>query len=128
VTALGLIAFVVLGRHHVVRWLPAANGIYAAVGLPLTGSALVVRNVKADWLTDSAAPLLVVRGEVYNPARHEQAAPSLLLELRDEADKPIYQTTVRTGSLTISRGGMSRFVARIPQPSATVASVSVRMR
>jgi hypothetical protein len=127
-SAAGLLAYAFLARHHVVRWLPAANGIYAALGLPMTATSLVVRNVKAEWLTDTNAPLLVVRGEVFNPALHEQKAPPVLLELRDAADRSLYQTTVRTGSVVVSKGGMTRFVARIPPPSAAVASVSVRLR
>ena len=124
-TAAGLLGFVAVERDQVARAVPGAAGIYSKLGMAANPHGLTLRNVKVDWVEEDNRQELEVRGEIHNLLADEKSAPSVVVVVRDRAGASLYHTVAGVGSGVISRGGFTRFTARIPSPPPGTASVAV---
>ena len=124
-SAVGLITFLFVERNRVASLVPGAAGIYAHLGLPVNPHGLLLRNVKVDWVQEDNQQELEVRGEIHNLLAHERRVPSVVVTVRDRAGADLYHAVAGVGSGLVSRGGFTRFTARIPSPPHGVASVAV---
>ena len=115
-----------VGRETVVRTQPGMAPVYAILGADVNARGLELRKIKTEWITGEGPVELEVKGEVHNVSDDEQKVPSVVLAFRSEAGETLVQWTAKTGSLTVSRGGFTRFTARVAQPPAGVASLLVR--
>lgn len=121
----GLIAFLAVERNLVARSVPGAAGLYAAVGMSTNPHGLALRNIKLDWVEEDNQPELEVRGEVHNLLQHERRVPSVVIVVRDRSGASLFHTVGAVGSGIVSRGGFTRFTARIASPPPGTASVAV---
>ena len=123
--AAGLTAFVAVERDRVARSVPGAAGIYATLGLPANPHGMSLRNVKVDWVEEDNQQELEVRGEIHNLMSEERRAPSVVVDVRDRSGANLFHVVGGVGTGIISKGGFTRFTARVPSPPAGVASVAV---
>ena len=123
--AAGLIAFLFVERNFVARHVPGSAGIYAAIGLSANPNGLALRNVKVDWVEEDNQTELEVRGEIHNLLTQERRVPSVVITIRDRSGASLFNAVGSVGSGLVSRGGFTRFTARIPSPPPGVASVAV---
>lgn len=121
----GLIAFLGLERNLVARTVPGAASLYAAVGMPTNPHGLALKNVKVDWVEEDNQTELEVRGEVHNLLQQERRVPSVVIVVRDRSGANLFHTVGAVGSGLVSRGGFTRFTARIASPPPGTASVAV---
>ena len=121
----GLAAFVAVEREAVARAVPGADGLYARLGLAVNPHGLAIRNVKVDWIEEETQQDLEVRGEIHNLLQDERRPPSVVVVVRDRSGASLYHTVAGVGAGVISRGGFTRFTARIPSPPPGTASIAV---
>lgn len=124
-SAAGLIAFLIVERNLVARSVPGSAGLYGVLGLPVNQHGLSLRNVKVDWVEEDNQTDLEVRGEIHNLLQTERRVPSVVVTIRDRSGASLYHTVGSVGSGVVSRGGYTRFMARIATPPPGVASVAV---
>jgi predicted Zn finger-like uncharacterized protein len=124
-STIGLIAFLAVERNLVARTVPGAAGLYAALGMPANPHGLALRNIKVDWVEEDNQTELEVRGEIHNLLPQERRVPSVVIAVRDRSGANLFHTVAAVGSGLVSRGGFTRFTARIPSPPPGVASVAV---
>ena len=124
-SAAALLGFVAVERDRVARAVPGAAGLYGKLGVAVNPHGLALRNVKVEWVEEDNQHDLEVRGEIHNLVQDEKRAPSVVIVVRDRSGASLFHTVADVGSPLISRGGYTRFTARIPTPPAGTASVAV---
>ena len=113
------------GREAVVRRLPQAAGLYAAVGLPVNLRGVALADVVA-YQNPGEAGVLVVEGDVTNPTRYPVRLPDILVEVRDGHDQPVYHWTSEPPRESLDPAERARFRARLAAPPAEGRKVLVR--
>ena len=123
--AAGLFGVLAVERDRVAGLVPGAAGLYAGLGLTVNPHGLSLRNVKVDWVEEDNQTELEVRGEIHNLRDEERRVPSVVVVVQDRAGASLFHAMGSVGTGLVSRGGFTRFTARIPSPPAGVASVAV---
>lgn len=122
---LGLLGVLAVERNLVARLVPGAAGVYAAMGVTVNPHGLALRNIKVDWVEEDNLAELEVRGEIHNLLQLERRVPSVVVVVRDRSGASLFHATGAVGTGLVSRGGFTRFTARIPSPPPGIASVAV---
>jgi predicted Zn finger-like uncharacterized protein len=121
-----LVGGALAGREAVVRRLPQAARLYAAIGLPVNLRGLALAEVTAYQTPGAEGGVLVVEGDVVNPTRRGVAVPGILVEVRDERDVPVYRWTAEAPRESLEPAESARFRARLAAPPAEGRRVLVR--
>jgi predicted Zn finger-like uncharacterized protein len=116
----------VLGREPIVRAVPRAAPLYAAIRLPVNPTGLELRGVRSELVVNGADRLLVVEGEVLNVAAREVGVPSLELAVRGPAGLALYTWTNEAPRKRLGPAESARFRARLASPPAEGREVLVR--
>lgn len=122
----GLGALAVGQRAEVVRMLPGTAWAFEAAGMPVNVRGLDFRDVAYSWETDAGQVVLEVHGDIVNITSADLAVPSLVLGLRDETEKEVYQWEEEVMGGSLAAGDSATFAIRIPTPPKSVKSVQVR--
>jgi hypothetical protein len=124
-----LAAITILERRAVVVALPGTAPAFAAIGLPVAPGGLEFRNVKVEWIEGDGQAELDVRGEIHNVSTEDRVVPLVAVWIRNRAGEELIQWPARVGLGAVSKGGFTRFQARIPAPpSVTAVTASVLVR
>ncbi len=122
-----LTALAIVLREPVVSILPAAAGVYDAVGLapdPI-GDGLEIRNVISTRAREGGADVLTISGVVTNVSASERALPPLSVSLWNASDEEVRSATVRHSRNRLAPGEAFPFESRIPEPPPEARSLRV---
>lgn len=114
------------GREAVVRRLPQAARLYAAVGLSVNLRGVALADVVAYQDPGADGGVLVVEGDVVNPTRRAIRLPDILVEVRDGHGAPVYHWTTEAPRDALEPAGSARFRARLAAPPTEGRKVLVR--
>lgn len=127
--ALGLVALAgggLAAREPVVRALPQAARLYAAIGVAVNLRGVTLADVVAYQNPGADGGVLVIEGDVVNPTRHAIKLPELLVEIRDARDAPLYHWTTEAPREALEPAESARFRARLAAPPLEGRKVLVR--
>jgi hypothetical protein len=113
-------------RTQIVRFVPALGGLYAKIGLPVNARGLEIR--KSEWRieTRSGRPVLIVKGEIANVAKHPVAVPRLSLVLRDDKGHELYRWSAAIGVASVKPGATAPFTTTLESPPAEAHDIEIR--
>lgn len=120
------LAGLLLGRAQIVRLLPEAAAIYAAIGMPVNLRGFAFENVRSELVREGEARLLVVEGEIANIRDTSLAVPPVLIGVMGEGANPLYRWTADPDQATLAPGARTRFKARLVSPPQEGRQVLVR--
>ena len=126
-TLAGLATFAYLGAETIVRKLPGAAPLYAALGTEVNVRGLEFNGVGYRWQLDSRGrPVLSISGEVKNISATPRAVPSVVFAFLDQEGLELFDwaTPMRSGALL--PGATAPFTSIVPVPSEVVRKVEVR--
>jgi hypothetical protein len=116
----------VLFRGDVVQAWPKAASAYAAVGLPVNATGLVIEREQADLEFEDGRPALVVRGAIRNVRDKAVRAPALKVTLLNKDGREVKTQIARPEEPTIPGGAARYFAVDVLDPPSTVTDVEVR--
>jgi hypothetical protein len=119
---IGLVAY----RADVVRLLPQAASLYAAIGLPVNLRGLVFMNVETSREDQDGVAVLVVEGTIANVTPRAVAVPRMRFALRNEAGQEIYSWTALPTKNVLAAGDTLPFRSRLASPPRDGNQVMVR--
>ncbi|MGF1639451.1 MAG: DUF3426 domain-containing protein [Rhodospirillales bacterium] len=125
--ALLLAAVLMFARESIVAALPAAAGVYAALGLgaDAVGEGLDIRDVRSDRQSAVDGEALVVAGVVANIADGPRELPLIRVALFDADDEELQSITVSPDRPALPPGETLAFTARLDNPMATARRIKV---
>lgn len=123
---LAVVVGALAGREAVVRRLPQAARLYAAVGLPVNLRGLALADVAAYQTPGADGGVLVVEGDVLNPTKRGIRMPGILVEVRDARDVPVYHWIAEPPRHGLEPAESARFRAKLAAPPAEGRRVLVR--
>ena len=113
-------------RVDVVQAWPKAASAYAAVGLPVNATGLVIEGAQADQAFVGGRPALMVRGAIRNVRRQPAKTPALKVTLLNAKGRPLKTKIAQAADATIPGGSTRYFVIDVTDPPAGVAQAEVR--
>jgi predicted Zn finger-like uncharacterized protein len=113
-------------RERIVRIVPQAGVLYAAMGLPVNARGLEFRDVKSTILTDNGRRLLAVEGVIAQVGRHGAKVPDVRVAVNDPTGREIYSWTTPAPRQTLARGETALFRARLAAPPVAGAQIKVQ--
>jgi predicted Zn finger-like uncharacterized protein len=126
--AVGLAAIAgaaVVLRHQVVAVLPSTAPLFAAIGLPVNTTGLVIEEVKSRAVLDAGRPALAVTGSIRNTRRAPVQAPPIRIRLLDRAGKPVATTLYRPLNARLPSGARRYFAVSLPAPPAELHDLEI---
>lgn len=119
-----VLAGAVIFRDAVVRMVPAAAPIYAAVGLPVDQTGLDI-TIKAEEMrsVEAGATTLVVTGVVANVTGEAKPVPLIRATLLAEDKTELHSWTFNAGVETLGPGESHAFRQELAQPPANTFQV-----
>jgi predicted Zn finger-like uncharacterized protein len=113
----------VVARDAIIAQWPAADRLYAAVGLPveLPGTALKITNIAPLRTAEG----LVIEGDVTNAGKLAHEVPQLRLSLRDAAQKEVQFKIIIPPKEKLLPGEVAHFKAPFEKPSGAATDVEV---
>lgn len=116
----------VIWRVQVVKILPAAADLYAAVYLPVNIRGVEFRNVSYQSRYENGVPVLTIRGEVTNITDSVIAPPRLRFSLSNKAQQELYHWTLKVTKAPLAPAGVKAFVTRLASPPDQAQHVHIR--
>ena len=113
-------------RQAIVRRVPAAARVYAALGLPVNLRGLDLRRVTSTMAGDGPLRVLAVEGEIANLAAGETAVPQIEVSVRGGDAQIIYRWTAQAPKARLATGESVPFRARLAAPPEGARDVVVR--
>lgn len=118
------------GRDALIGAWPAAERIYAAVGLvateaPLPGAGLRIEQPRARQEEDSGTPYLVIDGEVVNEVDETRPVPEMVLVLLDGQQNVVQEWPFATDVVELRAGERVAFSTRLPNPSSKATDLRI---
>ena len=125
VVIVALIGLGIVFRDGVVRAWPPTASLYAAIGLPVTPTGLVIEQVRTEptWLEGHAA--LAVSGVIRNVVDRAVVAPPLRIDLVNAQGKRVAGQITNLDNARIPPGETRHFVTSIYDPPYSAANLSV---
>jgi predicted Zn finger-like uncharacterized protein len=121
--ALGLIF-----RIQVVKWWPGTATAYAALGMPVNASGLLIDKVRAAPAIVQGHRSLVVTGVLTNASATPRPAPAFRVSILDKAGKPLTQRVIETAPpVALKVGEARRFQLQVADPPAGAVDVEVTL-
>ena len=112
-------------RTTVVRHMPAARAAYAALGLPVGGESLALRDVRSVLVADGGETVLQLQGKIANLRDKPTSVPGLTVVVRSEGKAPLYTWTAAAPQPTLARGESVDFKTRLVSPPGGARDVRV---
>lgn len=123
--ALGVFMALVAFRGAVVQNAPQTAGVYSALGLGVNLTGLDLSNVVARVAQDGARRVLMVEGEIANPANSVRAVPPVRVALRGGDGQIVYSWAVKAPKTSLNGGEKVAFSARLAAPPAEAVETVV---
>lgn len=118
VAALGLaLGGVILFRQQVATMAPATAPVFAAIGLPVNTTGLVV-DVKSQAVLQGGKPVWSVTGSIRNVNKTATEAPPMRFSLLDKSGKPLASLLAQPLNARIPPGATRYFAVSLPDPPA----------
>ena len=125
--ALGLLIVAAVGlRASIVRHVPEAGRVYAALGLPVNLTGLELSGIKSGLITEDGVELLVVQGEIANVSATARSVPRLRFSVLDAKGVPLYAWTAQSDAKQLQPGERQTFRRRLASPPPEGREVLVR--
>ena len=121
-----LVAAAALFRVDVVQAWPNAASAYAAVGLPVNATGLVLEHTQADQAFAQGKPALVVRGSIRNVRDAAVRTPALKITLLNKEGRQVKTQIAEPAEPLIPPGSERYFAVDVLDPPSTVTDVEVR--
>jgi predicted Zn finger-like uncharacterized protein len=113
-------------RVDVVQAWPKAASAYAAVGLPVNATGLVIEREQADLEFTEGRPALVVRGSIRNVRDGPVRSPPLKVSLLNKDGRAVKTQIAEPDAPMIPAGSARYFAVDVLDPPSTVTEVEVR--
>lgn len=123
---LAALAAAALFRGDVVAAWPKTASAYAAVGLPVNATGLVIEREQADLDFAEGRPALVVRGAIRNVRGSTVRAPALKVTLLNKQGRAVRTKIAHPAEPEIPAGAARYFAVDMPDPPGTVTDVEIR--
>jgi predicted Zn finger-like uncharacterized protein len=121
--ALGLIF-----RIQVVKWAPGMATAYAALGMPINASGLLIDKVTAAPAIIDGHRSLVVNGVLTNVSAAPRPAPAFRVAMLDKAGKPLAERVIETAPpVALKVGEGRRFQLQVADPPSGAVDVEVTL-
>ena len=121
-----VVAAAALFRGDVVEAWPKAASAYAAVGLPVNATGLVIEREQAELEFADGRPALVVRGSIRNVRDSAAPTPALKITLLNKEGRAVKTQIAQPAEPQIPAGSARYFAVDVLDPPATVTDVEVR--
>lgn len=122
--ALALVLAVVF-RIEVVRLWPGAATAYAAIGMPVNASGLLIGKVQAAPAIAEGRHTLNVTGVVTNVSAAPRPAPAFRVSVLDASGKVLMQKVIQVPAQALKVGEARRFLLQVADPPAGAKDVDV---
>lgn len=110
----------------VVKAMPGAATVYAALGMDVNIYGLVVRRVEMQHLEVDGTVVLAVKGEIANVSGSDRKIPSIRFGLREPGGKLVYDWTLDSGTRPLRPGESTNFVTRVATPPESAKNLEIR--
>jgi predicted Zn finger-like uncharacterized protein len=100
-------------RVDIVDTWPHSAGAYAALGMDINPTGLVVEELTANLTQSPAGRVLQIQGKVRNITDREQAVPTLVAQVLNAEQDVLAQWSLSINSLALDGGGSEAFSAEI---------------
>jgi predicted Zn finger-like uncharacterized protein len=122
------LALAVIFRIQVVKWWPGTATAYAALGMPVNASGLLIDKVKAAPAIVEGRRSLVVTGVLTNASPAARPAPAFRVSMLDKAGKPLAQRVIETAPpVALKVGEARRFQLQVADPPSGAVDVEVTL-
>jgi predicted Zn finger-like uncharacterized protein len=125
VVVIALIGIGVVFREGVVRAWPPTASFYAAIGLPVNPTGLVIEQVHAEPGLQEGHATLAVSGVIRNVVDRAVVAPALRIDLVNAQGKRVAGQITALDNARIPPGETRHFVTSIFDPPYSAANLSV---
>jgi predicted Zn finger-like uncharacterized protein len=131
---IGLIAVVLLIGFSAVRYRqeitavwPQSAGVYSRLGLPVKSQGIDFAHVEYHREDEDGQTVLAVTGQIVNTGARELPVPqTVLITLKDAANKELYHWTFTPQAKTLPAGEGIGFRTRLSSPPAAARNLEVR--
>ena len=124
--ALCLVAAAVF-RIQMVKWWPGTASAYAAIGLPVNASGLLLDKVQAAPAVVQGHRALVITGVLTNASADARNAPAFRVAILDAAGKPIKEAVIQVAPTALKVGEARRFQLQVADPPPAAKDVEVTL-
>ncbi|MBB4198818.1 hypothetical protein CCR94_09080 [Rhodoblastus sphagnicola] len=114
------------GRAQIVKIVPGAAPVYAALGLKVNLRQMDVLGVTARLVEEDGRKILLVEGQIKNIDANPRTPPRMRLAVEDGQGREIYFWTAAPPKSRLSPGENAYFRARLAAPPDEGAEVRVR--
>ena len=123
----GLVAGVAVSRERVVQAWPKTASVFAAVGLPVNATGLVIERHQASLqFAEDGRPALVVRGSIRNVQDHAVSAPPLQITLLGAEGRPVATKISQAVNPQVPANASRTFEETVLDPPSSVTEVEVK--
>jgi predicted Zn finger-like uncharacterized protein len=122
-----LLVLAVIFRIQVVRWWPGTATAYAALGMPVNASGLLIDKVQAAPAIVQGHRSLMVTGVLTNASAGPRSAPAFRVAVLDKAGKPLIQRLIQVPSVALKVGEARRFQLQVADPPPGANDVEVTL-
>lgn len=117
-----------LGRGPLVAAVPAMARYYQGLGIDVAAApALEIRNQTSERAQEGNREVLVVRGEIHNPARDARDVPAVRVALLDGRGQEVAFALADALASRLEPGAATRFDVTIPEPPAAAETYRVTL-
>jgi len=128
VCAVALVCLTLAGRERIVTRVPAADRVFAAIGLPVNLAGVEFRNIVSKVTEIDGQKVLAVTGEIVN-LRSAAATPmpGLKLTARGADGRALYVWTANAATSKLAPGETTTFRSRLAAPPDEAREVMVSL-
>jgi predicted Zn finger-like uncharacterized protein len=122
------LALGIIFRIQVVKWWPGTATAYAALGMPINASGLLIDKVKAAPAIVQGHRSLVVTGVLTNASAAPRPAPAFRVSMLDRTGRPLSQRVIETAPpVALKVGEARRFQLQVADPPPGAVDVEVTL-
>jgi predicted Zn finger-like uncharacterized protein len=122
------LALAVIFRIQVVKWWPGTATAYAALGMPVNASGLLIDKVKAAPAIVQGHRSLVVTGVLTNASAAPRPAPAFRVGILDKSGRALAQRVIETAPpVALKVGEARRFQLQVADPPPGAVDVEVTL-
>jgi len=103
-------------RETVVRFVPAAAGLYAAIQLPVNLRGIDIRDARSTLSFEAGRPVLSVEGTLVNLRTRDVDVPRIAVALRGADGREVYGWTASATKARLGPGETLAFSTRLAAP------------
>ena len=123
----GLASFVYAGAEVVVRMLPGAAPLYAALGMPVNARGLEFQEIAYEWKLDPRGkPVIGISGKVTNVSKEPRQVSSVVFAFIDQDGLELFDWATSIRAKALQPGSSLPFASVVPVPADAVRKVEVR--